>query len=152
MSEMLGNQYFMARKFAASVPEFEEVLNKTPDNKMIRKKLIICYTQIGQIQRAFQLFHSLIKEDIDIIAKTDVIADDCPCPELVEKFAEAQVSDSDLEKELKLGILWLYCNSNNSLEHFIKAQRSNPDDELLTSTIQIISSYQSNNISTQVSN
>ena len=152
MSEMLGNQYFMARKFAASVPEFEEVFNRAPDNKMIRKKLIICYTQIGQIQRAFQLFHSLIKEDIDIIAKTDVIADDCPCPELVEKLSEAQVSDSNLEKELKLGILWLYCDSNNSLEHFLKAQSSDPNDELLTSTIRIISSYQSNNIRSQVTN
>lgn len=152
MSEMLGNQYFMARKFAASVPEFEEALAKTADNKMIRKKLIICYTQVGQIQRAFQLFHSLIKEDIDIIAKTNVIEDDCPCPELVEKLSVVQVSDSDLENELKLGILWLYCDSNNSLEHFLKAKSSNPNDELLTSTIRIISSYQSNKISTQVSN
>ncbi len=152
MSEMLGNQYFMARKFAASVPEFEEALAKTSDNKMIRKKLIICYTQVGQIQRAFQLFHSLIKEDVDFIANTDVIADDCPCPELVEKFSRAQVSDSDLENELKLGILWLYCDSNNSLEHFLKAQSSDPNDELLTSTIHIISSYQSNNINKQVSN
>ena len=92
MSEMLGNQYFMARKFAASVPEFEEALAKTRDTKMIRKKLIICYTQVGQIQRAFQLFHSLIKEDIEFIANTDVIADDCPCPELVTNLSQQEAT------------------------------------------------------------
>ena len=149
MSEMLGNQYFMARKYAASVPEFEEVLDRTPDDKMIRKKLIICYTQIGQIQRALKLFYSLIKEDIDIIAKTDPIADDCPCPELVDKFSDAK--NIDLENELRQGILWLFCNAQKSLDHFLKAKSLNPDNDQLCSIIKIISLYQSNKINTQVS-
>ena len=153
MSEMLGNQYFMARKFAASVPEFEEALAKTLDNKMIRKKLIICYTQVGQIQRAFQLFHSLIKEDIDFIANTDVIADDCPCPELVTNLSQHEESLKSTNDEfLKLGILWLYCNSDKSLEHFVRAKANNPGNELINSAIKIISAYLNDKHRSEISN
>ena len=143
----------MARKFAASVPEFEEALAKTRDNKMIRKKLIICYTQVGQIQRAFQLFHSLIKEDIEFIANTDVIADDCPCPELVTNLSQHENSLKGTTDEfLKLGILWLYCDSDKSLEHFVKVKANNPGNEMINSTIKIISAYLSNKHSSEISN
>ena len=153
MSEMLGNQYFMARKFAASVPEFEEALAKTRDTKMIRKKLIICYTQVGQIQRAFQLFHSLIKEDIEFIANTDVIADDCPCPELVTNLSQQEAApENSIDEYLKLGILWLYCDSDKSLEHFVRAKANKHGNELINSTIKIISAYLSDKHRSEISN
>ena len=119
---------------------------------MIRKKLIICYTQVGQIKKAFQLFHSLIEEDIAVIIETDVIADDCPCPELVTKLSSDENSSETLEKYLKLGILWLYCDSSNSLTHFEKASTLNPDEKLISSTINLIKTYLENNIRSEIKN
>ena len=67
MSEMLGNQYFLARNYSGAAQELEKVLREDSKNKAIRRKLIVCYTQIGEIQEALSLFLSLAKEDIGFI-------------------------------------------------------------------------------------
>ena len=59
-------------------------LDLDPLNKPVRKKLVICYLQIGEIQKALNIFYNLITEDIDCIINTDPVSDDCPCPDLVK--------------------------------------------------------------------
>ena len=60
MSEMLGNQYFLARNYDGAAHELAGALLKDAKNKFIKRKLIVCYNQIGQIQKALELFLSLI--------------------------------------------------------------------------------------------
>ena len=67
MSEMLGNQYFLARKYSLAAEQLEKALFNDPGSKGIRRKLVVCYTQTGDIDKALQLFLSLIKEDIDFV-------------------------------------------------------------------------------------
>jgi len=141
MSEMLGNQYFLVRNYSGAAKELEKALGKDPKNKGIRRKLIVCYTQTGEVQKALALFLSLVKEDAHFIIDTDPIADDCPCPELVYK-AEKLLPDNQnsLDFLLILGILWLYCNIANSIHYFEKAQILQPQNPTIQSILALLNS------------
>ena len=94
MSEMLGNQYFMARKYQEAVKELEPVYLTDSVSKPIRRKLIIAYAQTGKLKKSLELFISLVKEDVEFIINADVIYDDCPCPEIVEKL-KTKIKEQD---------------------------------------------------------
>lgn len=139
MNEMLGNRYFIARKYDKAVAEFEKVLSQDPENVPSRKKSIICYTQIGQVEKAFESFLVILKLDPDIIIKTDHIADDCPCPEIVSKFTMSlpfEYNSKDLN--LILGMLWLYCDVAESLQYLNSVLAEEPDNLQLENAIRII--------------
>jgi len=128
-SEMLGNKYFLARNYENAALNFQHTLIKDPVNKTVRKKLIICFTQIGQIQKAFENFYVLAKEDINFIVNTDLIADDCPCPELIEKYGSVlPYEDESFEMLLMLAMLWLYCDAQKSLNIFKRILIKKPAD------------------------
>jgi tetratricopeptide (TPR) repeat protein len=139
MSEMLGNQFFMARNYPAAERELEEVFIKDPFNRSVKKKLVVCYTQTGKIKEAINIFSELINEDIEFIINTDPILDDCPCPELVEKIENESIFfENPYEHNLTLGILWLYCDEKKSLEFFRKLHDLEPNNDLINQTIQKI--------------
>jgi len=128
-SEMLGNKYFLARNYQNAALNFQDTLKSNPVNKAARKKIIICYTQVGQIQNAFENFYTLSKEDIDFIVNTDMIADDCPCPELIVKYGKILPYEKEsFDMKLMLAMLWLYCDKQKSLEYFKGILAENPDD------------------------
>jgi tetratricopeptide (TPR) repeat protein len=138
MSEMLGNQYFMARNFKAAIPVFENALLKDPQNKAIQKKLIICYLTSDSYFRALNLFHSLVKEDIEFIANTNVELDDCPCPEIIEKTkSRLSFGENSFEMNLSLGMLWLYCDINNSILYFKEALDQEPQNPVIKEILEI---------------
>jgi pentatricopeptide repeat protein len=142
MSEMLGNQYFMARNYSAAQKEFEEVLLKYPENRPAKKKLVVCYTQTGKVKEAFAYFSELIKENIECIVKTDPIKDDCPCPELVEKLEPKNKSEVDsYEYNLIMGILWLYCDIHHSKHYFSKLKEMDPANKEVESVCLEIENY-----------
>lgn len=139
MSEMLGNQYFLARNFTNAAKNLQYALDLDPLNKAVRKKLVICYSQTGEIQKAFNIFYNLILENINCIIDTDVISDDCPCPELVTHYGTIlpyQENSTDLK--LMLGMLWLYCDVEKSLNFFKSVLKENPDDERLKTISSMI--------------
>jgi tetratricopeptide (TPR) repeat protein len=119
MSEMLGNQYFLGRDYARAAAELNKALKADTRNKGIRRKLVICFTQIGDIGKALDTFISLIKEDVEFVINTDPISDDCPCPELVfDMEQKLENSKNSIDFNLILGMLWLYCNVEKSLYYF----------------------------------
>ena len=136
---MLGNLYFMARKYPEAAGALEKALTDDKKNKGIRRKLIICYSQIGQTQKAIEIFLSLVKEDVDFIINTDPVADDCPCPELVydmeRKLANNQNS---LDFTMILAIYWLYCNLDKSIMYFERARDLAPDDQYIKSVLSLL--------------
>jgi pentatricopeptide repeat protein len=144
MSEMLGNQYFMARNFRDAVKEFEPIYLKAPSNKSIRRKLIIGYTQIGKLKKALELFVELVKEDVEFIINTDPVFDDCPCSEIIEKkpyFPEEKLSS---ETNIYSGILWLYCDPKLSVDFLKKVKIDLPEMTELDEVIKIIEKYINN--------
>ena len=141
MSEMLGNRYFIARQYDKAADQLEEALKKSSDPVKVQKKLIICYIQAGQVDKALRIFFELVSIDPMIIIDTDPYHEDCPCPELVlewEKPADVEkLSLSDLES---LGILYLYCNVNKSLYYLRKALPESKNKTILSSIIKKLSS------------
>lgn len=140
---MLGNQYFMGRRYYEAKNEFEAEIAKHPYNLVVKKKLIICYTQTNQIAEALNLFHEVALKDISLIINTDPVKDDCPCPELVEKLKSSDIKFSDkYEKYIVNGMIWLYCDMQNSLMYFKKAKELKPLDNRVKTIVNSIESYE----------
>lgn len=136
---MLGNQYFMTRNYLGAANAFQNVLKNDPTNINANKKLIISLTQIGKFEQAVDLFSEFIVNNIDQIIATDPVKDDCPCPELVknlELFTKHGSESFTLYETL--GILWLYCDINKSLEYFEKALQLKPIDEKVNAILEIL--------------
>ena len=138
-SEMLGNQYFIARKYQNAAVSLSEALSKNPSNNSAKKKLIICYTSLGEVKKALQLFNELIKDDIDLIINTDVKEDYCPCPELIEKYGSVlPYENNSRDLKIMLAILWLYCDAPKSLSFFKTVLEQDPNNEQIKSITSII--------------
>ena len=136
---MLGNQYFLARNYQNAALNLQHVINEDPSNKNARKKLIICYSQTGEVEKAFELFYKLIKEDLNFILKTDPVADDCPCAELVDKFGTILPFEKNSKNlRLILGMLWLYCDVNKSFNFFTSLMNEYPEDKKISKVVLIL--------------
>jgi len=147
---MLGNQYFMARKFSLAENELTNFISKNQSNKAARKKLVICHTQTGKIEQALKLFNELIEDDIEFITNTDPEKDDCPCPELVTKLeSENSIRYSISELYTVLGMLWLYCDVNESIKNFELAKIHLPKNLDIKFALNKIKHYELTNISNQ---
>jgi tetratricopeptide (TPR) repeat protein len=139
MSEMLGNQYFLARNYENAAKNLQFALDNDPLNKAVRKKLIICYSQTGEIQKAFNIFYNLVLEDVDCIINTDVVSDDCPCPDLVKHYGKIfPYEENSTDLKIMLGMLWLYCEVQTSLKFFKSVLNEVQNDEKLISVSSII--------------
>jgi tetratricopeptide (TPR) repeat protein len=137
MSEMLGNQYFMARKFDLALPLFVEVLNREPQNVSCLKKTIICHTQVKQVAEALNLFQRVIEIDPFIIINTRPEDDDCPCPELVTRLEVTSPASDELADYYNiLGMLYLYCHLEKSLYYFRESQKVHPEQRIIASIIR----------------
>lgn len=139
MSEMLANQYFLVRNFISAKSIYENILEKDPLNKSIKKKLTICYVTTDEIDKALNVFLSLIKEDVDFVINTDIKSEDCQCPELISQIENEEILFNDeKEKITALGILWLYCNLDKSFEYIKEAELNNPDDKRISEIKSIL--------------
>lgn len=138
MSEMLANQYFLVRNFISAKSIYENILEKEPLNKSVKKKLTICYVTTGELDKALNVFLSLIKEDVDYVINTNIKSEDCPCPELISKIESEEKLFDDKDKITALGILWLYCSMNKSIEYFNEAEHNNPNDERISEIKSIL--------------
>ncbi|MBN2008709.1 tetratricopeptide repeat protein [candidate division KSB1 bacterium] len=142
MSEMLANQYFMARKYQQAAVELEKSLQHSPKSKVIRSKLIICYTQLNETQKAWNLFVPLVREDFEFIMNMDPIHDDCPCPELVDDIdRKIERHGKTAEQYLNAGMIWLYCDIDNSIAYLEKAFQLDHQIESLGKVINVLRNY-----------
>lgn len=137
MSEMLGNQYFLARKYDLALQQFTEVLEREPDNFNCIKKTIICYTQVKEVVAALDLFHRIMEIDPFIIINTRPEDDDCPCPELVTRLENMPpTTDQMIDYYNILGMLYLYCQLDKSLAYFMKSLTVQPNQRLIASFVR----------------
>jgi len=141
MSEMLGNQYFMARNYVNAERELEPVYIKESHSKPVRRKLIICYLQTRKFDKALEVFHSLVQEDISFITSADSVLDDCPCIELLNEFDKTHDFTDEFEHNLSHGMLWLYCDKAKSIKYLNKALKHFPANKMLKASIKAIKNY-----------
>lgn len=144
MSEMLGNQYFMARNYVSAEKELEPVYQKESENKAIRRKLIICYIQTRKFEKALDVFHSLVQDDVGFITSADSVLDDCPCDELLHEFDKTHDLKEEYEYNISHGMLWLYCDKAKSVKYLKKGLKQSPTQEKLKASIKAIQKYNKN--------
>lgn len=129
MNEMLGNQYFLTRKFKDATTQFERSLLFTPNNNEVKKKLIVCYIQQKELKLALKLFTDLISENIEVIIKSDPVKDDCPCRQIICDVENPSSKLNESEKNTMLGMLWLYCDVLKSRMYFAKLLKIDPSNK-----------------------
>jgi len=144
MSEMLANHYFMIRNFNNAIELYERVVEKNGPTKSIQKKMIICYVKTNQIDKAAEEFSKLVENDVGFIINTDLVNDDCPCSELIYELENDFINLSSSERELALGIIWLYCDKNKSVEFLKEYLSKKPNDFRIAKSLQIIKNYNAN--------
>lgn len=138
MNEMLGNQYFLARRFLDATNQFEKALLNDPQNTNVKKKLIICYIQVNEIKLATKIFGDLISEDISVILNSDPYKDDCPCLKMISEIDNFHSNLTEDEKNTALGILWLYCDILKSKNYFNKLLSSSPENSVYQKINQLL--------------
>jgi tetratricopeptide (TPR) repeat protein len=142
MSEMLGNQYFMARNYGEAQKYLLPAYERDSSNKLVKRKLVICFFMTGNVQKAFDFFFELISEDIEYITKADPISDDCPCHEIIRELNLENLPEAHQFEQLVLrGIIWLFCNPKQSLTFFEKAYKLEPQNVKVSQTLNIIQQY-----------
>jgi pentatricopeptide repeat protein len=142
MSEMLGNRYFIARQFEKAIPQLEDFLDQDLNTDKIKKKLIICYIETGNIEKAFTFFCELVKKDPKIIIDTDPYYDDCPCGELIPNWeSKLQLTQNSYGFYEVLGMLCLYCDITKSIKYFEKALPNTKNQTLINSIIKRLSDF-----------
>lgn len=139
MSEMLANHYFLVRNFPSAKSLFEKILKNDNSNNKIKKKLIICCVITGDFNQALDLFISQIKNDINVILNTDINSEDCPCTDLIAQIEnQDKFFSSEPDRLAGVGILWLYCNLEESVKYFSKLKVISPNDERYSTILSIL--------------
>jgi len=138
MSEMLANQYFLVRRFSEAEKVYEKILSSDSNNRLAKKKLIICYINNNKIKEALDLFYEVISKDITIITNTNIVDDDCPCPEIITKFDKLNEPSLSYQNKLEImGMLWLYCDYYKSIQHFERLKEFNPNEPLYSNILKV---------------
>lgn len=144
---MLGNQYFLMRKYLAASRELETALQKESSNFPVMRKLIICYTQTNRPYEALKLFFELVSHDIETIVKTDFNTEDCPCAGLIGEVESGKVRYEDkFVTNCVLGILWLFCDFEISLRYLRQASILDKENPMLNKIITVYEDYLKNNL------
>lgn len=139
MSEMLANHFFLIRDYNRAIKTYEKAALSIGITKTIRKKIIICYVKTLELEKALNEFLKLLEEDMDFITNTDINSDDCPCPDIISEVERGEIDFADqYEKNISLGILWLYCDKKQSLLHFRKAYALCNKDKRLRKAIHFL--------------
>ena len=147
MHEMLGNHHFLLRDYVQALAHYEVVLSKGMASTFLRKRAIVCYIQTRQVDQALPLFANLIAEDIGCIIGHDNEQEGCPCPEIIQEY-ESRMTGSPSQNDLTaMGMLWLYCESKQSLQWFDRAVQQEPHNPYLKSLVTILSSTNINDAS-----
>jgi tetratricopeptide (TPR) repeat protein len=136
---MLANRYFIERDWTNAIPLLEEVLAEHPDRSAARKKLIICYTQIGRLSDALDAFVTAIERDPRSIIDTPRGDEDCPCPKLTSSREKRLPYENDRTRTLiELGILESYCDLEASRSYWREVAVSSEGDPRIPRILQIL--------------
>lgn len=143
MSEMLGNHYFISRNYAQAIDAFSKSFHPSYPNNIL-KKIIICYITEGNLSIAKEYFLKILNEDPYIIINTDLVDEDCPCPDLINQIEDKLYPAPSSDDLTSLSILWLYCDIEKSIDYFNKANISNPNDNFISQSLKILNRIKSN--------
>ncbi len=139
MSEMLANHHFMLRDYISAAERFEEELRHNKSSITLKKKLIICYTQIGKVESAIDTIILLNKKELQSIIHTDPAIEDCPCRDIIYKIETRKIFNPNLKnKYLVLGVLWMYCDIRKSIEYFELVKELDKNDTRIRFIIELL--------------
>ncbi len=126
MTEMLANRYFAAGRFEAAAEYFEHVLRRHPHHLGARKKLTVCFAQLGRIREALELAAGLMADQPQALTHTDPLEEGFPCPDLVGAFLDRGRSLPAGEHHATLAVLHLFCDPRRALLELDRAADERP--------------------------
>ncbi|GAB4133056.1 MAG: hypothetical protein Fur0015_06360 [Ignavibacteriales bacterium] len=115
---MLGNYYFLIQQYSEAAEEYEKCIKGKNVNPFIKKKFILSLIKQEKFQEAIHSYYRIItKKDLSIYISSPK-SDQIVCRELIEEFTKNTTFLPPEEKHRILGIIWSFCDSQKSKEHF----------------------------------
>jgi tetratricopeptide (TPR) repeat protein len=136
---MLGNQYFLTGQYKDALTQFEKVLLVYPTNIFVKRKIITCYIQTKQVQKALKLFIELITDNTGLVIENEFSNEGCPCQQIIYELENYQSTLVETERLSALGMLWFFCEISKSQKYFNKLFKKNPTNHFyqkITETIK----------------
>lgn len=131
MQELRGHHDFVMGHYASALAHYETVIAWGAPSKEVRKRAIVCYIETGRPEKALPMFEQFIIEDPAYLIERSGDAMGCPCPGIIQEYANhltGVVTQTDM---IALGMLWSYCDLPMSVLWFDKALRWDPDNDCL---------------------
>ncbi|MBT4504053.1 MAG: tetratricopeptide repeat protein [Gemmatimonadetes bacterium] len=115
MSEMLANQYFLSGSYERALPLLERFLLNSPDRAYLKNKLLICYLQTDQVDRALEFCLEILRTaPLDLVG-SDPCTQRFPCLEQTLQ-RPGGIPTTPLELN-RLAVINLFCKPETSLRH-----------------------------------
>jgi len=128
----------MIGKFAAAAREFERALANSSHPKGIKKKLIICYTENSEIDKALTLTSEMIREDMSCLTAANAMESDSHCLELISVMEKHFLVERRLQQCLALAILWLFIDPLQSIRYFEFARTIDSNDDRVSDILALL--------------
>lgn len=129
MDRMLGNQFYLARKFSQAIPYLERVHKKYPKDVQTAEKLILCCVFTSQLERATSFFLNLLKHSALDAGGKESVQNHAKEKEL---FADWTMNLPGLlsakERIFALGMIATFFDINLASCYFRKARELDPKD------------------------
>ncbi len=140
MDRMLGNQYFLARKFKEAIPHFEKVLVKSPGDSAVFKNLIFCLVVTEELDKAVAQMIMALHHSPEFLVELSAATDTNPYQEVfLERFTKPPATLSGGNYALAMGILSLYCHAELAVSYFHEAKKHSRNKKAIEEILRILS-------------
>lgn len=139
MEKMLGNQYFMAQKFAKAIPHLEKALHSDHNDLRTSKNLVVCYVTEKRLSEALPLLGKMLSLSPNSIFRDLLDTSGCPCIDVLIKWTRT-IPEGLNRKDylLSMGVLALFCNPELASTYFRNASTIDPGNDLIGKINQIL--------------
>ena len=137
---MLGHHEFLLGHYASALSHYEMVIAGGGSSKGVRKRAIVCYIQARHPEKALPLFTSLVVEDVAYVLGQEQDREGCPCPVIIEEYMSHLTDSIGHADLLALGMLWAYCDTQESIGWFKRALQQKQEDPFVVAILRELSS------------
>jgi len=136
MSEMLANQYFLSGRYERALPLLEQFLLSSPDRAYLKNKLLICYLQMDQIDRALELCLEILRTAPFDLVGSDPCTQQFPC---LEQTLQRPDGPPTTPIELnRLAVVYLFCRPEVSLVHLRNSLELDPEQTAISEILSLL--------------
>jgi len=127
--------------YSSALAHYETVIGWGVASKAVRKRAVICYIETHHPEKALPIYASLVEEDPAYLLHDRSDSGGCPCPGIIQHYADTVKGELTSMDMMALGMLWSCCDLHMALLWFEKVARREPVGDGLRKIHAILSSH-----------